>query len=153
MGLIESGGAYIAHTVYRLIQMIMAITVIALYGMDLHRAHRENKYTDSKWAYAVAVSSMAAVTALAYCVPFVRRIPFLFVWDTILFFFWIVLFGVFGKLYIGTRADDWGIQRMKSAVWVDLVNALLWLVSAIGMVVYWAKHRNNKTRFTGRATV
>ncbi len=49
MGFMESSGAYIAHTVYRLIQMIMAITVIALYGMDLHRAHREKKYTDSKW--------------------------------------------------------------------------------------------------------
>jgi hypothetical protein len=103
--------------------------------------------------YAEVTASISAVTAALYLIPFVSRIPFLFAWDLILFILWIAVFGIFGKMYIGTRADDYGIQRMKNAVWVDLVNALLWLISACGMLVYWVKHRNNKTRFTGRATV
>jgi len=111
------------------------------------------KLTYALQVYAEVTASLAAVTAALYIIPFTSRIPFLFVWDTILFIRWIALFGVFGKMYIGTRDDDYGIGRMKNAVWVDLTNALLWLISACGMFVYWTKHRNNKTRFTGRATV
>ncbi|KAG0645007.1 hypothetical protein D0Z07_9075 [Hyphodiscus hymeniophilus] len=144
---------YIAHSVFRFCQLVLALTVCGLYGVDLHRANREHKYSDGKWVYAEVTASLSAVTALLYLIPFVARVPLLFVWDLILFILWIALFGVFGKMYIGTRADDFGIQRMKNAVWVDLVNALLWLISACGMLVYWIKHRNNRTRFTGRATV
>ncbi len=86
-------------------------------------------------------------------VPIVLRIPFLFIWDTILFILWIALFGLFGKMYIGTRADDYGIQRMKNAVWVDLVNALLWLFSAVAMGIFGGRLRGERTRFTGRAIV
>lgn len=57
-------------------------------------------------------------------------------------------------MYIKENAEgDSGVKRMKNAVWVDLANALLWLISAVGMAMYWIKHRNNRTRFTGRATV
>ncbi len=99
-------------------------------------------------------ASLSAVTALLYMIPFMSRIPFAFVWDTILFILWIALFGTFGKLYIHANAQgDAGIIRMKHAVWIDLTNALLWLISAVGMAMYWVGHRNNRTRFTGRATV
>jgi hypothetical protein len=161
---------YIAHSVYRLVQMVLALTVCGLYGVDLHKANREHAYSDGKWVrppsspstqpsanssqvYAEVTASLAAVTALIYLIPFFSRIPFLFVWDFILCILWFALFGIFGHLYIGTRADDYGIQRMKNAVWVDLTNALLWMISGFGMLIYWFKHRNNQTRFTGRATV
>lgn len=86
----------------------------------------------------MVVGSLSAPTALAYFVPFVHRIPFLFVWDTILFILWISLFGMFGNMYIKENAEgNKGVQRMKNAVWIDLVNALLWFISAIGMVGYW----------------
>jgi H+/Cl- antiporter ClcA len=104
--------------------------------------------------YAEVVASISAVTALVYMIPFVSRIPLLFIWDTLLFILWIALFGVFGHLYIHANAQgDSGITRMKNAVWVDLVNALLWLGSAVGMLVYWVTHRGGRTRFTGRAAV
>ena len=57
-------------------------------------------------------------------------------------------------MYIKENAEgDSGVQRMKNAVWVDLVNALLWLISAVGMVIFWIKHRGGRSRWTGRATV
>jgi hypothetical protein len=45
------------------------------------------------------------------------------------------------------------IQRMKNAVWVDLTCALLWLLLAVGAFGYWWRHRERRTRFTGRARV
>jgi len=156
MGLkFEFSMAYIGHSIYRLLQIIFALTVVGLYGVDLHKANRENKYSDGKWVYAVVVGSLSAPTALAYLVPFVHRIPFLFIWDTILFILWITLFGIFGKLFIHENPEgNGGIKRMKNAVWVDLVNALLWLFSAVGMAAYWWKARNGtRTKWTGRARV
>jgi hypothetical protein len=52
MGLIrgcEMTMAHIALTVFRFIQMIFALTVCGLYGVDLHAAHKEHKYSDAKW--------------------------------------------------------------------------------------------------------
>jgi hypothetical protein len=104
--------------------------------------------------YAEVTASLSAITALLYLIPFTSRIPFVFVWDTILFILWIALFGLFGNMYIKANAQgDSGILRMKHAVWIDLVNALLWLISAVGMAVFGARHRGGKSRWTGRATV
>jgi len=147
--------AVILHIVYRFIQMIFALAVCGLYGADLHNANKHHVPSDSKWGYAVAVGSLSAISALIYMIPMIVSIPLLFIWDTILFIFWVAVFGVFGKLYIHTDPQgDSGIQRMKNAVWVDFLNALFWLGSAIGMLVYFIKHmRGGRTRYTGRATV
>lgn len=151
---IEMGIGYIAHTVFRFLQMVMAWAVVGLYGTDINKANREHKYSDGKWVYAVVTGCLSAITCILYMIPFMSRIPFAFLWDTILFILWIALFGLFGSMYIKENAEgDAGVKRMKNAVWVDLVNALLWLISAVGMAMYWIKHRNNRTRFTGRATV
>lgn len=46
---IRDGIGYFAHSAYRILQFILAITVCGLYGVDLNRADREKKYSDSKW--------------------------------------------------------------------------------------------------------
>jgi len=164
---------YIAHSVFRFIQLVLALAVCGLYGVDLHAANKQHKYSDGKWVclpsphlfpntqtnrqlqvYAEVTASLSAVTAFLYLIPFIARVPLLFVWDTILFILWIALFGLFGNMYIHANAQgDSGILRMKHAVWIDLVNALLWLMSAGGMAVYWARHRNTRSQWTGRAKV
>jgi hypothetical protein len=107
-----------------------------------------------KQVFAEVTASLSAISALLYLIPFICRIPLLFIWDTILFILWIAVFGIFGNLYIKANAQgDSGIIRMKHAVWVDLVNALLWLISAIGMLVFWVRHRGARTKWTGRAEV
>lgn len=56
------------------------------------------------------------------------------------------------QMYIHENPEgDSGIQRMKNAVWVDLTNAILWLISAILVAGYWWRNRNARTVFTGRA--
>jgi hypothetical protein len=47
---------------------------------------------------------------------------------------------------------DSGISRMKHAVWVDLVNMLLWLITALYGTFVFFFHRR-KTLHTGRAEV
>lgn len=146
--------SYIAFSILRFFQLILALTVCGLYGVDLHAAHKQRKYSDGKWVYAEVVASLSAFTAVLYMIPFVMKVPMLFVWDAILFILWVALFGLFGNMYIKANPQgDSGIQRMKNAVWVDLVNTLLWLISALCMAAYWFKHRDTRTTFTGRAHV
>ena len=58
------------------------------------------------------------------------------------------------QMYINEHAEGVaGITRMKNAVWVDLANALLWLITAGFMAMHWVKNRHDRTRFTGRAKV
>jgi hypothetical protein len=41
--------SYIAHSIFRFIQIIFALAVCGLYGVDLNKADKEHKYTDGKW--------------------------------------------------------------------------------------------------------
>lgn len=57
-------------------------------------------------------------------------------------------------MYIRENAEGNGdIQRMKNAVWVDLANVILWLIGSVAALTYWLRHRERRTRFTGRAKV
>lgn len=58
------------------------------------------------------------------------------------------------QMYIHEDArGNQDVRRMKSAVWVDLTNALLWLASTLGVFGYWWTHRDGLSQFTGRARV
>ncbi|KAF6808660.1 hypothetical protein CSOJ01_07420 [Colletotrichum sojae] len=154
MGLFGMAASYLAFSALHFFQLVLALTVCGLYAIDLQRARTEGKYVDSKWVFAEVVGALSALTALLYFIPFVLRFAAVFVWDSILFVLWIALFGLFGNMYIKEDAEgDGDIQRMKNAVWIDLANALLWLISALASAAYWWTHRERRTRFTGRAKV
>ena len=60
-------------------------------------------------------------------------------------FLWVAVFGIFGKKYLVVDPRDDATQRMRNAVWVDLSNMLLWLITAgMGAFVFF-KRRNTKT--------
>lgn len=154
MNILEKGLSYLLFVAIHFVQFVLAITVCGLYGVDLHRAAKAGVYTDSKWVFAEVVGGLSAVTALVLCVPFILRFWAVWAWNIVLFILWIALFGVFGKMYISENPEgNGGIQRMKNAVWVDLVNALLWLITAMAHLGYWLQHRERHSRFTGRARV
>jgi hypothetical protein len=57
-------------------------------------------------------------------------------------------------MYIKENPEgDAGIQRMKNAVWVDLANAILWLLSAVYGLLQFFRNRKKRSLHTGRATV
>ncbi|KAF1816571.1 hypothetical protein P152DRAFT_388440 [Eremomyces bilateralis CBS 781.70] len=144
----------------RLLQFVLALTVCGLYGQDLRNAAAAGVYSDSKWIYAVVVGSISAVTCVVYALPIVTSHLF-FAWDALLWILWVAVFGVFGKLYIHEDPEvvnpkdghGPGVQRMKNAVWVDLVNMLLWFITAVIGVVIFFLGRRAKTLHTGRSKV
>ena len=90
-----------------------------------------------------------------------------FAWEFILCILWLTLFGIFGKMYIGVYpssdsdsskrdttssssssssstsglGDASKINRMRHAVWVDLVNLLMWVMTASWVLLRWLKTR------------
>ncbi|KAL2020474.1 hypothetical protein VTK56DRAFT_8359 [Thermocarpiscus australiensis] len=146
--------SYLLFSILHFCQFALALTVCGLYGVELDRARKANTHADGKWVYAVVVGGLSALTSLLYFIPFVLRFALTWAWNLILFILWIVLFGLFGKMYIGEDADgNSDIQRMKNAVWVVLANALLWLIGTLAFFTYWWGHRERRTRFTSRARI
>jgi len=69
---------------------------------------------------------------------------------------WTALFGLFGSIYIHAHPTpkQSGQIRMKHAVWIDLINMLLWLISAAYATVIYVRARGGgRTLHTGRGKV
>ncbi|KAI2464754.1 hypothetical protein F4781DRAFT_411895 [Annulohypoxylon bovei var. microspora] len=154
MGIITVTRGYLLFAFLHFFQFVLAVTVCGLYGVDLQRARNQGKYIDGKWVYAEVVGGLGALTAILFLVPFILRFALVPIWSFIIFVLWIALFGIFGSMYIHENPEgNSDIQRMKNAVWVDLVNALLWLIEFVGSAAYWWMHREQRSRFTGRANL
>ncbi|KAH6630100.1 hypothetical protein B0J18DRAFT_462991 [Chaetomium sp. MPI-SDFR-AT-0129] len=145
---------YLLFSLLHFGQFVLAITVCALYGIDLDRARKAGVAADGKWVYAEVVGGLAALTSILYCIPYILRFALVWAWNLVLFILWIALFGLFGKMYIHEDPEGNGdIQRMKNAVWVVLASALLWLIGVLAHFIYWWGHRERRSRFTSRARV
>ncbi|POR33574.1 Uncharacterized protein TPAR_06269 [Tolypocladium paradoxum] len=156
MGLFSTTLGYFLFSGLHFVCFALALTVCGLYGTDLNTANHLDRHADSKWVYAVVVGALSAVTCVFYFLPFVLRHAGIVAatWNFILFILWIVVFGIFGALFIKENPEgNSDIQRMKSAIWVDLVNALLWLISSLAVLGYWWRHRDTRSQFTGRANM
>jgi hypothetical protein len=134
----------------RLIQVILGITVIGLYAQYLDRARRAHVYQDGKWVFATVTGAVSAFVAMLHFVPRLGRI----IWpaDVLLWFCWLVVFGIFGKMYITEDPEgDAGVQRMKNAVWIDLINMLLWFLTASAGIALFFLAKRKRTLHTGAA--
>jgi len=146
---------WILRLTARILQFVLALTVAGLYGVDLQNAQKAHVYADSKWVYAEVVAGISAVMAAVYMIPTPKIKPwFLFPVDALIFILYMALFGTFGKMYINENPEgDKGITRMKHAVWVDLVNMLLWFMTAVYGAVIFVIHRRNRSLHTCRSQV
>ncbi|KAI3342508.1 hypothetical protein F4824DRAFT_206931 [Ustulina deusta] len=132
---------YIYETWLRLVgrglQLIFALVVVGLYGSRVSSDHSNDRTQAVQWVYALFVASLSAVTAVAFAIPqpFVRTAR-LFAWDFTLFVLWIAVFGTFAVIFLRMPDDaehKWyentRVSLMRHAVWLDLVNALFWLLT------------------------
>ncbi|KAJ5470296.1 hypothetical protein N7530_007653 [Penicillium desertorum] len=154
----------------RFLQFVFGLTVIGLYGKDVHHDHAEKHVWHSKWVYALVTAFLATVTAAIHLVlPFVMRkaktgagqllLP-QFVWEFVVTVLWLTLFGIFGKMYIGVHPVEKGdkdqvddaisalgdapkINRMRHAVYVDVVNLGFWVITASWVLLRWLKSRRS----------
>jgi len=158
---------------WRTLQLVDGLVVIGLYGVDLNRANREDKYTDGKWVhtsgsvppelarlmstvqvYAVVVGSLAAASAVVHGLfaSVLQHkgsvIAVLFVWDWLLVILWAALSGIFGRMYLHERVEmESGIHRMKVAVGFDLAGLVLWfLTAALGTWLFLSERRGSVGR-------
>jgi hypothetical protein len=155
----------IFFSILRFLQFVFGFTVLGLYGKDVHHDHSDNHAWHSQWVYALVTGFLATVTALVHLVkPFVMRkvnanaasspvwlLP-QFAWEFVVTVLWLALFGVFGKMYIGVHPasdnDDAGaskINRMRHAVWIDVINLGFWVMTASWVLLRWLKSRRNAT--------
>lgn len=139
----------ITRIIVRICQFVMGLVVIGLYATDLNNARKAGSYTDSKWVWAVISGTLGSITALVFLSPI--KAWFFFYVDAFVFLCYLVVFGIFGRMYIPENAEgNKGITRMKHAVWVVLANMFLWCGTAVyGAVVFW-KTRKARTSLTGR---
>lgn len=137
--------------ILRFFQFVLALTVCGLYGIDLHRAHDANVSADGKWVFAVVVGAASAVLVFVYLLHW----RWLVVVDAVLFVLWTAVFGVFGRMYIPAHPTprQGGQWRMKRAVWVDLVEMLLWFLTLASGVWVFFRGGRERTLHTGRAVV
>lgn len=143
-----------------IVQLALGLAVCGLYGQDLAAAARAHVYADAKWVYAVAVGGGSALLALLYVSTLVPQLLHrwaLVATEAAACLAWLVLFAVFGRMYIGEDPENVGhgdgpaIVRLKNAVWVDLAGVVVWALSAIWAV--GAALRKKRTLHTGQAEV
>jgi hypothetical protein len=83
--------SFLLFSLLHFVQFVLAVTVCALYGIDLDRARRAGHPADGHWVYA-------EVVGVLYLIPAILRFALVWAWNLVLFILWIALFGIFGRV-------------------------------------------------------
>ncbi|KAL2811551.1 hypothetical protein BDW59DRAFT_177081 [Aspergillus cavernicola] len=146
------------------LQFAFGLAVIGMYSQDINAAKDAGNSAPSKWVYAVITAFLSTASAVIYLVlgwwwkkrskpSFSSRqrlfLP-MFVWEGVLVVLWLVVFGVFGEMYIGVyhvggkEGGESKVTRMRRAVWVDLACLVFWAVSAAWRGVRWWRSKGGE---------
>jgi hypothetical protein len=117
--------------IVRLLQFAFALASGIPYAIELSHGRVTPK---TNFIYAEVVFGITLLTLVIDSVTIrYYRVSWIFEW--LLAILWVARFGVFYTIYMGgaveegfARAD---LGRMEKAIWCDLINAVLWLASAI----------------------
>ncbi|KNG84580.1 hypothetical protein ANOM_007895 [Aspergillus nomiae NRRL 13137] len=145
------------------LELVFGLTVVGLYGRDVRAAHKNGDAQNAKWVYALVTGALGAGTGLVYLgygVVMVkldklgrerRMVGSLgrLAWGFVLVVLWLVVFGVFGGMYIGVHGEGSEeevekTKRMRHAVWVDLVNLVFWVGGMVIEGLRWWRLRGGR---------
>jgi hypothetical protein len=116
---------------FRLIQIAFALASGVSYAIELD--HRYSAST-TNFIYAEVIFGFTLLTLVIDCVT-LRYYRYIWAIEWTLTVLWIACFGVFYGVYLnGKPPADYAVVnngRMKLASWCNLVNAILWLGSAL----------------------
>ncbi|ROW03570.1 hypothetical protein VSDG_01379 [Cytospora chrysosperma] len=126
----------IPRMVVRGLQFLLGIVIVGIYG------NRVSNGLSPEWLYGLVVAGVSSVTAVVFAIaaPFGAvsnrcKTHRLFTWDLMIFILWIVAFGIFAGIFLHRDSDDSykgsSTTVEKAAMWIDLVNAVLWLISGV----------------------
>lgn len=133
----------IPRLVVRGLQFVLGIVIVGIYGERVHKGREDAEDASAAWVFGLIVSMAACITALVFAVvaplgAVTRRFKThrLFGWDLTLFVLWITTFGVFAQIFLHRDDDDASYKGAsttveKGAMWLDLANSILWLVSGV----------------------
>ncbi|KAJ6102871.1 hypothetical protein N7486_005298 [Penicillium sp. IBT 16267x] len=142
----------ISRAALRTLQFAFAITVAGLYGVDLAHATKTNNTASTEWVYAEFVSAISGITCMVHCFVTVVHVAWS-AWDGILFVLWLAQVGVFATLYSsGVNNKHYedatlSVPRMRAAVWIGLVNMILWFTTFV-LGIAWCCRTRKVTRRT-----
>lgn len=136
--------------VLRALQLIFASVVAGLYGIDLAHFTNINAHADAEWVYAEFVATVSAIT----CLIFSLKASIHVVWsvlDATIFVLWLAQVGVFGSIFYPTVRSGYAestlsVSRMRAAVWIDLANLVLWLLTAVLRIAWFIQARKQSRR-------
>lgn len=143
----------VSRALLRMLQGLGAVLTAALYGIELRDSSATRK-DNSAWVFAEVASGVSLTVLLGHLFFTIGTARWMVV-DWIIFVFWVALFGTFGSIYIEASASKLGDhgetdasrQRMQAAVWIDMVNMLLWFASgAIGIQQCFQRRRERRRR-------
>ncbi|KAL2784519.1 hypothetical protein BJX66DRAFT_329916 [Aspergillus keveii] len=123
------------RAVVRALQFIFAIIVAGLYGVDLNHATSINAHAQSEWIYAEFVAAVSAITCLVHFLVTVTRVGWC-AWDGVLVILWLAQVGVFGTIFYPETSSGYenttqSVARMRTAVWICVINMVLWLATTV----------------------
>ena len=117
----------------RMFQFIFVLASGISYAIELSRGNGRGEASGS-FVFSQVVFG-ATLTTLIINGATVREYRFSWIAEWVLAVFWFALFAVFYEVYLGgDMTPTYGgvdLGRMERAVWCDLINALLWLGSAL----------------------
>ncbi|KAF4770335.1 hypothetical protein HAV15_013021 [Penicillium sp. str.  len=119
----------VCRAALRTLQFVLAVTVAGIYGVDLAHATKTNQHANAEWVYAEFVAALSAITCILHCFVTVTRVGWS-AWDGVLFVLWLA-------------------QRMRVAVWLDLISMLLWFATTV-LGIAWCIRTRKVTRRTDR---
>ncbi|KAJ5863039.1 hypothetical protein N7455_007107 [Penicillium solitum] len=143
----------VCRAALRTLQFVLAVTVAGIYGVDLAHATKTNQHANAEWVYAEFVAALSAITCILHCFVTVTRVGWS-AWDGVLFVLWLAQVGVFGSAYAFNVQNEnkdatLSIQRMRVAVWLDLISMLLWFATTV-LGIAWCIRTRKVTRRTDR---
>lgn len=150
----HKGGAtgVIVRAALRTLQLVFAVIVAALYGVDLQSATRASTSAPASWIYAEVAAALSILTCAAHCFFTVKRVAWV-IWDFVLCVLWTAQFGVFASIYLESPAENdeydstGSVDRMEAGVWIDLINMLLWFTTFV-LGIAWCCTARGMTRNT-----
>ncbi len=146
----------ISRATLRTLQFVFAVTVAGLYGVDLAHSTKSNNHAHAEWIYAEFVAALSALTCIVHCFVTVTQVGWS-AWDGVLFVLWLAQVGVFGNAYTSHVNPEYetatlSIPRMRAAVWINLVNMVLWFATMV-LGISWCIRTRKVKRGTDQFSV
>lgn len=152
----------IPRLVVRGLQFLFGLIMVGIYGVRVGAGQKDAADAAATWWFGLAVGVAACLAALvlAFTAPLGAvskrfKTHHLFGCDLFLCVMWFAVFGTMFGIFHDRASDDpyKGSSTMvqKNVTWLDLVNALLWLISGVyGGIKTWVGRKRDAVLSQGR---